>query len=334
MTIPQSRGHLLIIGAADVRRALPMSDCIEVIARTMGTVSRGGAQVPARTVFPVGTGGNLFAAMPGYVESPSALGAKVIAVYPQNPQQGISSHSGVIVVFNPQSGTPEAIVDASEVTAMRTAAASAVATRALARSDAGVLAILGTGEQASTHLEAITTVRRLRSVRIWGRSVEKARAFATREGGRHGISIKVSASVREAVENADIVCTVTASREPILEGTWLTPGAHVNLVGASRVTAREADDEVVTRSRFYVDYRQSALSEAGELRHAIDAGLVGASHVVGEIGDVLNGNVAGRSRPDEITVYKSVGIAAQDLATAQAICERAARLSLGTRVPF
>jgi ornithine cyclodeaminase len=225
-------------------------------------------------------------------------------------------------------------MDAAQITAIRTAAASAVATRALARADASNLAMLGTGEQATTHLEAIACVRTLRTVRIWGRSAEKAEALARTQAARLALRIEVCKTADEAVEGADIVCTVTASREPVLRGALLAKGAHVNLVGASRLDAREADDTVVTRSRFFVDSRTSARAEAGELRHAINAGLVDETHVLGEIGDVLNGKVPGRSGSDDLTVYKSLGIAAQDLAAAHVILEHATRHGIGTRVPF
>jgi ornithine cyclodeaminase len=169
---------------------------------------------------------------------------------------------------------------------------------------------------------------------VWSRSSEKAKSFASRESARLSTHIDVCETAREALEGADIVCTVTAAREPILSGAWLAAGAHVNLVGASQATAREADDEVVTRSRFFVDLRVSARAEAGELRHAMDAGLVDERHLLGEIGDVLNGAVQGRTHRDDITVYKSVGIAAQDLAAAHVIYARATAEGIGTRAPF
>jgi ornithine cyclodeaminase len=225
-------------------------------------------------------------------------------------------------------------MDAAEITAIRTAAASAVATRALSREDAGILAILGTGEQAATHVEALRHVRALKAIRVWGRSQEKARAFAARESARLPFPIEVCESAREAVAGADIICTLTGATEPILSGQWLESGAHVNLVGASRRHAREADDEVVARSRFFVDLRVSALAEAGELYHAQQAGLVGESHILGEIGEVLGGQVQGRSSERDITVYKSVGIAAQDMASAHVIYERAMQEGIGNRVPF
>lgn len=333
MSSSSNRHTLLIVAAAEVHRALPMADCIELMAQTMASVSRGDALIPLRTVMAL-PGGNMFAAMPGHLAHPHALGAKLICIYPNNAHRALPSHCGLVVLFDPDTGLPRAVLDAAAVTAVRTAAASGVATRMLAREDAGSLAILGAGEQATTHLEAMASVRRLRSVRLWARDAAKARAFAEREGARVGIPIEVCATAREAAAAADILCAVTGAHEPILQGSWLKSGAHVNLVGASRATTREADDDVVARARFFVDLRASARAEAGELLHAIQTGRVAESHIAGEIGEVLNGTVAGRTREDEITVYKSLGIAAQDLAAAEAICERAARQSIGAHVPF
>jgi ornithine cyclodeaminase/alanine dehydrogenase-like protein (mu-crystallin family) len=328
------RQGLLIVGGADVRRALPMSDCIEAVDRAMRAFSNGGADVPLRTIMQLPGGRNFFGVMPGYLDDPRGLGAKILTVYPDNTKHGLPSHIGLVVLFDTETGMPLAVMDAAEITAIRTAAASAVATRALARKDASHLAILGTGEQAVTHLEAISKVRTLRTIRVWGRSTGKTERFAQEESSRLSLKIEASRTAEEAVKGADIICTVTASREPVLNGAWLERGAHVNLVGASRLFAREADDDVVAGSRFFVDSRTSARAEAGELRHAIDAGLVSESHVLGEIGEVLSGKVVGRTGNHEVTVYKSLGVAAQDLAAAHVIYERAARDTIGTRVPF
>lgn len=329
----ESGSGLLILNGEQVRRALPMDVCIEAIDRAMRAVSRGEARVPLRTVLPVPDSRNLFAVMPGYLGEPRALGTKILALYPGNPQAGLSSHIGLVVYFNPDTGLPRAVMDAAEITARRTAAASAVATRALARPDSAVLAILGTGEQADTHIEALVQVRPLSGIRIWGRSPDKAQALAARHA-HLPFAIEVRDSVQSAVEGADIVCTLTGSPEPILEGRWLAPGTHVNLVGASQRNAREADEEVVTRARFFVDFKPSALAEAGEWHHASLAGLVDESHMLAEIGEVLEGRAAGRLAPSDITVYKSVGMAAQDLAAAHVIYERAVMEGIGTRVPF
>jgi ornithine cyclodeaminase/alanine dehydrogenase-like protein (mu-crystallin family) len=325
---------LLVVSGADVRRALPMSECIEAVDRAMRALSKGGADVPLRTIMQLPGGRNFFGAMPGYVDDPRGLGAKVLTVYPDNNQRGLPSHIGLVVLFDSETGLPLAVMDAAEITAIRTAAASAVATRALARNDASRLAILGTGEQAVTHLEAMAEVRTLRSVRIWGRSADKARRLAEEVGSKRALRIEVSKTPEDSVRGADIVCTVTASREPVLSGAWLQPGAHVNLVGSSRLDSREADDEVVTRARFFVDSRTSARAEAGELHHAVAAGLVSQSHVLGEIGEVLNGSVVGRAENRDITVYKSLGVAVQDLAAARVIYDRAIRDDIGTHVPF
>lgn len=325
---------LLIVSGADVRRALPMSDCIEAVDRAMRAFSSGGADVPLRTILQLPGGRNFFGVMPGYLGDPVGLGAKIITVFPDNPQHGLSSHIGLVVLFDTEIGFPLAVMDAAQITAIRTAAASAVATRALARKDACHLAILGTGEQAVTHLESISKVRPLRTVRIWGRTREKAEHFAKEQGARLSVRIEVSATAEEAVQSADIVCTVTGSHEPVLKGAWLQKGAHVNLVGSSRLNSREADDDVVAAARFYVDSRTSARAEAGELKHASDAGRVGANHIRGEIGEVLGGGVVGRTGNDDITVYKSLGVAAQDMAAAHVIYDRAIRDGIGTRAPF
>lgn len=325
---------LLIVGSADVKRALSMSDCIDAVDKAMRALSSGGADVPLRTVMKLPGGRNFFGVMPGYLSEPQGLGTKIITIFPGNAKLGLSSHVGLVLLFDSEIGFPLAVMDAGEVTAIRTAAASAVATRALARPDAGRLAIIGTGEQAITHLEAIAQVRNLKSVRVWGRSPDKAAAFARDQGARLGLAIEVSGSVEAAVAASDIVCTVTSSREPLLNGEWLQKGTHVNLVGASQQTSREADNDVVAVSRFFVDSRVSARAEAGELKHAIAAGLVTESHVLGEIGEVLNGKVVGRVGGDDITVYKSLGVAAQDMAAARVIYDRALRDSIGIRVPF
>ena len=326
--------ELLIVGGADVRRALPMSDCIEAVDRAMRALSELRADVPLRTIMLLPGGRNFYGVMPGYLDDPRALGAKILTVYPDNTKRGLASHVGLVVLFDTEIGVPLAVMDAAELTAIRTAAASAVATRALARQEASHLAILGTGDQAVTHLEAISKVRKLQTVHVWGRSSDKAERLAEEQGSKLSLRIEVSKTAEEAVRGADIVCTLTASHEPILSGAWLQPGAHVNLVGSSRLTSREADDEVVSRSRFFVDSRTSARAEAGELRHAMDAGKVSDRHVLGEIGEVLGGGVVGRTSDSDITVYKSLGVAVQDLAAAHVVYDRAIRDTIGTRVPF
>jgi ornithine cyclodeaminase/alanine dehydrogenase-like protein (mu-crystallin family) len=320
--------EVLVISGDDVRRLLTMERCVELIDTAMRTVSRGGAQLPLRIGAPI-PGGNVVAVMPGVLDEPAVAGAKVIAVFPNNSQRGLPSHRGVVVLFDIDRGAPLAIIDATAITGLRTAAASAVATHALARADAASLAIIGNGEQAAAHLRAIAVVRPLKSVRVWGRSMERAQQFAHQERPHSPVPIDVAATVEQAVADADIVCTTTSAREPILQGAWLRPGSHVNLVGASAATAREADDELVKRAAFFVDFRGSALAQAGELLGAF--GKDAAAHIRGEIGEVLSGAKAGRTSREQITVYKSLGIAAQDLAAAQYVYESARRTGCGVR---
>jgi len=322
---------LLVISGADSRKLMPMADCIRIVESAMKVVSRRGAQLPLRISAKIPNRPLLCAAMPGYLEEPASLGAKVIAVNPANAQRGLSSHLGVVVLFDAQSGIPLAIIDAAAITGLRTAAASAVATNVLARADAVDLAILGTGEQAAAHVRAMAEVRKLRSVRVWGRSFDKATAFATREGVALGLPITAHPSAQEAVAGAGIVCTTTSSREPILQGAWIERGTHVNLVGASSLDAREVDAELVMKSSYFVDFIPSALAQAGELQGVLPFGTDARAHIRGEIGQVLNGAVPGRTKSEEVTVYRSLGIAAQDLATAHGIYERARHSGVGTK---
>jgi ornithine cyclodeaminase len=324
--------ELLVLSGADIRALVSTVECIELVDQAMRTVSSGGAILPLRSWVKIPGTANLVGWMPGFLDSPPRIGVKLIGIFPENPHRGLPSHCGIVTLFDPQLGVPRAILDAATVTSMRTAAASAVATRALARKGSGDLAVLGTGEQAEAHLHALAAICPLRRVRLWGRDEAKARQLAQRMRAALARDIEVAADVRQAVEGADIVCTVTAAREPILRGEWVSAGTHVNLVGASVVEAREADEALVLRSSYFVDYRPSAAAQAGELHAAVGAeGARAGRHVKGEIGEVLSGRVPGRTSADEVTVYKSLGIAAQDLALAGAAYERARERGRGTR---
>ncbi|HEX3918152.1 MAG TPA: ornithine cyclodeaminase family protein [Caulobacteraceae bacterium] len=304
-----------VLSGADVAALLPMPACIDLMQQTMIAVSAGGARIPPRQVLPVSPG-NLMGLMPGYLAEPECFGLKLISLFPNNPAAGLSSHLGLVMLFEAEHGQPVAILDAAELTAIRTAAVSGLATRLLAAPEAGDLAILGAGEQAHSHLAAMLAVRPVRRVRVWSRTPDHAVAFADAASQRHGLAIEVSASPRDAVLGADLVCTVTASPTPILEGAWIAPGAHLNLVGASRPNAAEVDTEMVARSRFFVDFRQSAALEAGEYLRAVEAGAITEAHILGEIGEVAAGQVGGRLGAEDVTVFKSLGIAAEDLAAA------------------
>jgi ornithine cyclodeaminase len=225
-------------------------------------------------------------------------------------------------------------LDAAEITAIRTAAASGLATRLLARPDAGDLALLGAGEQAQSHLAAMLAVRTLRRIRVWARDKDKAAAFAKLEGERHGIPIEVSATVREAVAGADIICTLTKAREPILLGEWLAAGTHLNVVGSSIAATAEIDTPAVVKSRFFVDYRESTVNEGGEYLRALKTGAITAEHILGDIGEVANGSKVGRRSAADVTLYKSLGIAPQDLASAHHVLLKARAAGAGQVIEF
>ena len=323
---------LRVIGAADVRRALTYPDCVTAVESAMRTLSDGGAVMPLRQVMPLPSGRGALGTMPGSLADPECFGVKLLSLFPDNPSRGHSSHIGLHVLCEPEHGRPVAVIEASSLTAIRTAAASVVATRALSRPGSSVLAILGTGEQARAHLECFQSVRPFDRVVVWGRRDEAATAIADRARELGVASVRVADSVRDAVTDADVVCTLTASTTAILRGADLRPGIHLCLVGASVASRREVDDDCVVRSRCYVDHRAAAMAQAGELLGAIAAGVIGPEHVLGEIGEVLSGRVAGRVDDSDVTLYKSLGVAAQDLAAASLVLRRAEALGLGTTV--
>jgi ornithine cyclodeaminase/alanine dehydrogenase-like protein (mu-crystallin family) len=307
-----------VIDREDVERRLTYEVCIPIVRQAMVAFSRGETLQHLRSIIPLAEG-RAFGIMPGAMGGAAPFGAKLISVYPENFAKGRQSHQGLVILFEPETGEPVCVVHAGAITAIRTAAASAVATEALARPDACRLAILGYGEQAASHARAIGKVRALRSISVWGRSPERARAFAARMTGELGLPVTPIASARAAVADADIVCTVTGAREPILQGAWVRPGTHVNLVGSSGAGPVEVDNELVVRSRFIADSREGVLRQGAEFLKAKEAGLIGDDHIVAEIGQVLAGDIEGRRSADEITLYKSLGHVVQDLASAWAL---------------
>lgn len=323
---------MMVLGHADVAALFPVEKAIEVVRRVMIEVSARRAELPLRGVVPVG-GANRMGVMPGALADPACFGVKLVSLFPGNPARGLSSHRGAIVLFEAETGEAVAMMDASLLTAVRTAAASAVATRALAREDATSLAIIGYGEQAEHHLDAMLAVRPIGRVAVAGRSADKAAAFCAHASERHpGVTFTSRSDVKAAVADADIVCTVTASAAPILMGDWLPAGCHVNVVGSSIPSMREVDDRFVERAAIWVDYLPSTLAQAGEIVEMIAAGRFSADDIRAEIGAVLAGGAAGRSAADEITAYRSLGIAAQDLASAHFIHAQAQAAGRGQRV--
>lgn len=305
----------------EVASRLTYAICIPLVRDAMVALSRGDTRQLLRGIIPLHDG-NLFGIMPGALGPAAPFGAKLISVFPGNFALGRQSHQGLVVLFDPADGAPVCVVHAGEITAIRTAAASAVATDALARENAGRLAILGYGEQARTHAHAIAKVRALEAITVWGRSPARARAFASRIQAELGVPASAFESAHAAVANADIICTVTAAAEPILHGAWLRAGTHVNIVGSGHAGPAEVDNDLVSRSRFIADSREGVLLQGAEFLRAKQAGVIGDDHIAGEIGDVLDGRIVGRRTAEEITAYKSLGHVVQDLACAWALFSR------------
>jgi ornithine cyclodeaminase len=321
---------VLLVNEAGVHELLPMDACVSLMRDALTALSRGDAVLPLRSKMFLPDQSGLLGLMPGYLGDPQSFGLKVVAVMPGNHGTPYDSHQGVVMLFGVEHGEPLAILDASAITAIRTAAASAAATDALARSDAGDLALIGSGVQARTHLAAMKAVRPLRRVRVWSRNRANAERFASEEAKAAGIPIETADTAEAAVRGADLVCTTTSSRDPVLQGAWLAAGAHVNAVGACFPNAREVDTEAVRRARLYTDCRESCLKEAGDFIIPRNEGAIDDGHLVGEVGDVFLGRIPGRRSPNEITLYESLGVAVEDLAAAHAIHRRARETGAGT----
>lgn len=307
-----------VIDRQEVAQRLTYELCIPIVREAMIAFSTGQTRQLLRSIIPLAEG-RMFGLMPGAMGADAPFGAKVISVYPENFAKGRQSHQGLIVLFDPAAGAPACVVHAGEVTAIRTAAASAAATDALARPDARRLALLGYGEQAATHARAIAKVRPLEEITVWGRSLERAQDFASAMSAELGVPLTAFAEAKDAVAQADIICTVSAAKEPILKGAWVAPGTHVNVVGSSYAGPVEIDDELVARGRFIADSRDGVLAQGAEYLKAKEAGLIDESHVVGEIGQVFAGQLEGRQNPFQVTIYKSLGHVVQDLASAWAL---------------
>ncbi len=322
---------LLVIDGATVRQVLTYEACIPLMREAMIALSAGRTQQLLRQIIDMGEG-DQFGVMPGAMDE--TFGAKLISVFPRNFDRDMPSHQGVITLFDRESGAPVAVIQAGEVTAIRTAAASAAATHVLARPDAHVLALLGYGEQAERHAEAIAQVRAVSEVRVWGRSLERAEAFCRRMSERLPLPFQSCGTARAAVEGADLICAVSGAGEPILEGAWVAAGAHVNLVGSARAGLREADDDLVARGRLFADHAEGVRRQGGEWLHALAAGRVEENHLLGEIGEVMAGALPGRLSAGDVTIYKSLGSIVQDLASGWFLYREALARGLGAVVAF
>jgi ornithine cyclodeaminase/alanine dehydrogenase-like protein (mu-crystallin family) len=326
-------GELLVLAHDEVRRLLPMEECIDLMAEVLADVARGRVWQPLRFVVRPPGEGSLMGLMPTHRSAPrAAYGLKAVCIFRGNPTRGLDMHQGGVLLFDGKTGELRALVDASAVTAIRTAAVSAVATRALARPDARELALLGSGVQARAHLEAIATVRSFKRARVWSRTAEHAQALAAE--AEVPFPLEAVASAEAAVRGADVVVTATAAREPIVEREWLAPGAHVNAVGSSVPTARELDAATMRAAALFADSRESVVNEAGDYLFAVEEEGIGPDHIRAELGEVVAGSREGRRSAEELTVFESLGLAAEDLAAAEYVYSRARAAGVGTVVPF
>jgi len=320
---------MLVLSRRDVEAALDPDLLVDAIAAAMADMSAGNGSFPNRTGADVADVGGVLIAMPAYLAGSGALAAKLVAMFPQNAARGLPTHKAIVAAFDPATGTPAALMDGEVVTALRTAACSALSARLLAREDASVLAILGTGVQARAHAEAVRRVRPIREVRVAGRGAAKAHELAAELGGL------AAASFEDAVSGADIVCACTHSPEPVVRAPWVRPGAHITSVGFNP-QGRELDPDLLAKARVVVEARAAALapypSGSNDLLWPIRDGLFGEDHIHAEIGELVAGTRPGRTSAEEITVYKSVGVAAQDAAAAALVLETARERGLGTEI--
>ncbi len=325
-----------LLGAGDVRRALPMRAAIEGMKLAFAQLSAGNTQTPQRTQLPIAEHDGVAIFMPAYLAGSSALAVKIVSVFPGNVARGMPSIHGLVLALDAQSGQPLAIIEGGALTAIRTGAASGAATDILARQDASSVAIIGSGVQARTQLEAVCTVRPIGDARVFSRNRQNAETFAAEMAGHGPIpqNITVARSADEAVRGADIVCTATSSSTPVFSGSALAHGAHVNAVGSFRTDMQEVDVETVAQSLIVVDSREAVKEEAGDLMIPIAQGMFSFDHIHAELGEIINGTKPGRPDATTITTFKSVGVAVQDAVAAQIALQRAQELGLGVEIDF
>jgi ornithine cyclodeaminase/alanine dehydrogenase-like protein (mu-crystallin family) len=326
---------ILILTQREVAALLPMRECIAVMTDALAALARGEVQQPLRAVFNPQVAAGLMGLMPAYRAGAEAtFGLKAICIFHDNPAAGRDAHQGGVLLFSGTTGEPLALMNASALTAIRTAAVSGVATQLLARADACELAIVGAGVQARTHLTAMACVRAIKRARVVSRRSEQARALVAEVQARYPFPVEAVTSVEAAVRGADLIVTATNAREPILRRAWLAPGAHINAVGACTPAARELDGETVAAASLFVDRRESARAEAGDYLLALSEGAVTPAHIRAELGEVLTGMHTGRTASDEITLFKSLGLAAEDLYAADYVYQQAKTKGAGTWVEF
>jgi ornithine cyclodeaminase len=326
---------MLVVSRAEVRELLDLDALVDALAPAMADLSAGRASAPARIAASVLEREGLLAAMPGYIPSARALTAKLVSLFPRNAGTSIPTHQAVIAVFDPDDGSPVALLDGTEITVARTAACSALSARLLAREDASVLAVLGTGVQARSHARALPRVRPIREIRVAGRDPAKAAALAAELGGELGLDVRAAASYEEALRDADIACATTHAVEPVVRRAWLSPGVHVTSVGYNPA-GREVDDQTVADALVCVESRDAALAAipagSNDLIQPIHDGVIAEDHVHAELGELVLGTRPGRTSTEQISLYKSVGVAVQDAAAAALVLAAARERGLGREV--
>ena len=325
---------MILLSESDVRALLPMHDLIDAMRGALAAFSMRRVKQPLRTVLEIGDSHAFFGVMPAFLPDSGALGTKLVSVFGSNLALGLPSHLATIVLHDSTTGELRAVMDGRYITEARTAAVSAVSADLLARSDASRLAIIGTGVQARSHLEALSLVRRLTEVRVWSPTPSHREEFAREATQQTGIRVQAVASAEAAVADADLIALASSSREPVVRSEWIADGAHICAVGACRPDQREMDTRLVARSRLFVDSRQGALTEAGDIVLPIGEGAIDAGHIAAELGEVVAGSAAGRTTSSEVTVFKSLGMAVEDVAAAHLALERATARGLGRGIVF
>lgn len=326
---------MLVLNHREVEELLPIEECVGVMEDALASLARGEVHQPLRHVIRAPQANGFLGLMPAYRGGAKPnYGLKAVCVFPTNPARGLDTHLGAVLLYSGETGELLATMNASAITAIRTAAVSAVATKLLARHHAETLAIVGTGVQARSHLEAMHVARHLRNVRVAGHTFDRAKAFVERARTKYDFSIEAAPSVEAAVRDADIIVTATNALQPIVKREWIAPGTHLNVVGSSVASAREVDGATMAASSLFVDRRESTVNEAGDYLFAVREGAIGEDHIRAELGEVLIGAKPGRTHDDEITLFKSLGLAIEDLASAQYLYEKASHSERGTRIEF
>jgi ornithine cyclodeaminase len=324
--------HFRLLNEAQVKHLLPMNDLISAMENALARFSAGDVLQPVRTVLTVGPTKAYFGLMPAYLPQPARLGAKLVTVFGGNEARGLPSHLATILLLDPDTGALQAILDGRYITEARTAAVSAVSARHLARADAATLAIIGAGVQARSHLEAFTQVRALVEVRVWSPRPASRERFVAEMAGHTPARLRATPTAEQAVRGADLIVLVTSSPTPVLESAWVAEGAHVVSVGACRPDQREMDPALVARARLYVDSRAAALVESGDVVLGMREGRFTESHIIGEVGQVVLGRAPGRTAATDVTVFKSLGMAVEDVVAADLVLSRAVEQGSGAEL--